>query len=249
MNIVVFDTETANLEKPFAYNIGYAICDTDTAEVLVKRDFVAEQVWHNEMLFTTAYYANKRPLYVERMRARKTVMDKYGYICRQMAKDFRDHAVQVAFAFNSPFDDRVFQYNCEWFHCLNPFDNIPIFDIRGYVHEFLVTPDFLAFCDKHGYYTESGNYSTTAETMFRYLSDNTDFEEEHTALADSEIELAILLKCLEAGADIMGDYKPKRSITKAVTKTLTVTVDGKEVLTADYSKISINKDKTKISLR
>ena len=58
MNIMVFDTETTNLEKPFCYNIGYVIMDTESREVRAKRDFVVEQVWHNPMLFTTAYYAN-----------------------------------------------------------------------------------------------------------------------------------------------------------------------------------------------
>ena len=44
MNIVIFDTETTNLEKPFCYNIGYVIADTDSKQVLLKRDFVVEQV-------------------------------------------------------------------------------------------------------------------------------------------------------------------------------------------------------------
>ena len=44
MNIIVFDTETVNLEKPFVYNIGYVIYNTDTAEILATKDFVVEQV-------------------------------------------------------------------------------------------------------------------------------------------------------------------------------------------------------------
>ena len=59
MKIVVFDTETTNLEKPFCYNIGYAIFNTDTQECLIAKDFVVEQVWHNKALFETAYYAEK----------------------------------------------------------------------------------------------------------------------------------------------------------------------------------------------
>ena len=50
MNIVVFDTETTNLEKPFCYNIGYMIVDTDSKQVVLEREFVVEQVWHNPML-------------------------------------------------------------------------------------------------------------------------------------------------------------------------------------------------------
>ena len=71
MNIVVFDTENIGLNKPWAYNIGYVIYDTETGEILEEKDFVVEQIWHNVPLFETAYYADKRPLYVRRMRGKK----------------------------------------------------------------------------------------------------------------------------------------------------------------------------------
>ena len=78
MNIAIFDTETTSLDKPFCYNIGYLIVDTENHDTLIKRDYVVEQVWHNPMLFTTAYYADKRDIYIKRMRAKTVKMEKYG---------------------------------------------------------------------------------------------------------------------------------------------------------------------------
>lgn len=249
MNIVVFDTETISLEKPFCYNIGYTIVNTESREKLVKRDYVVEQIWHNPMLFITAYYADKRENYVKAMRSRKTIMAKYGYICQAMIRDFIKYEVVGAYAFNSPFDDKVFAYNSDWFKCNNPFDNMPIFDIRGYVHHFMIDDNFKAFCEEHGYFTDSGNYSTTAEVMYRYLTGNTDFIEDHTALSDSEIEADILLECFKRGAEVNTAYEVKRSIKREVEKFLTVNTRAGEVYRFPYTSIRINKDKTDINLK
>lgn len=249
MKLVVVDTETTSLEKPFCYNIGYLIADTENGEILCKKDFVVEQVWHNLPLFSTAYYAEKRPLYVERMRAKAVKMDKYGYICAEMRRDFKRYGVEKAFAYNSPFDEKVFAYNCEWFKVINPFDEIPFGDIRAFVHHCLVNKDFKDFCDRYGYYTESGNYSTTAETLFRYISGNTEFSEEHTALADSEIEWEILKKCCTEEIDFREDFTAYRSISKRTKKTLSVYSDNDLKAEFEYTDIRINRDKTKINLK
>ena len=248
MNIVVFDTETVSLEKPFCYNIGYTIVEVESGKTLIKRDYVVEQVWHNPMLFITAYYADKRDIYVKAMRSRKTVMEKYGYICQAMIRDFIAYDVKGAYAFNSPFDDKVFTYNSEWFKCNNPFDNMPIFDIRGYVHHFMVDDNFKAFCEDYGYFTDSGNYSTTAEVMYRYLTGNTEFIEDHTALSDSEIESAILLECIKRGAKVNTEYEVKRSIKREVEKFLKVNTRDGEVYSFPYTSIRMNKEKTYINL-
>lgn len=249
MNIVIFDTETTSLDKPFCYDIGYIIVNAETWETLCKRSFVVEQVWHNLPLFQSAYYAEKRPIYVSAMRARKMTMDKFGYICRQMLRDFRNFSVEYAFAYNSAFDEKVFNFNCDWYKCINPFDTVPVRDIRGFVHNFIVDSMYKKFCDKYGYYTESGNYSTTAETVFRFLTNNPDFDEAHTALDDAEIEAKILKMSVEWGADLTQDYKAFRSIERAQEKTLHVRTTEQTDYYFDYSKIRINKAKTEIVLK
>jgi len=234
-NVMVFDTETTSLNKPFCYNVGYIIAavntETCTAKILCEKEYVIEQVWHNPMCFATAYYADKRPLYVKAMRARKISMDKWGKVTQDMIRDIKRHEVSGAYAYNSSFDEKVFSFNCDWFKTINPFDNVPIFDIRGYAHKGLMTKEFFDFCDRHERFTESGNYSTTAETMFQYLTQNESFEEEHTALADSQIELKILLTALYKGKLELGiDYQAKRSIPRRVEKTLTIKDNKNNVL-------------------
>lgn len=250
MKICVFDTETVSLEKPFCYNVGYVIFDTETQQTLTKKDFVIEQVWHNIPLFSTAYYAEKRPLYVARMRGRKTILDKWGRVCQTMIRDFKAFDVQCAYAYNSGFDEKVFAFNCDFFKTCNPFDNIQIFDIRGNVHQKIAfTVDFKDFCEKYEYFTESGNYSTTAETLFRYISKNIDFVEEHTALSDSEIELEILKETVLRGCEYQKAYKTYQSIPRKVKRFFTVIDTNKQEFLFECEKISFREKRTKVILK
>ena len=240
MNIMIFDTETT--ARDFCYNVGYIIVNTDTGEQLIARDFVVEQVWHNLPLFSTAYYAEKRPLYVNAMRSRKATLDKFGYICQTMIRDIKAFNVSSAYAYNSPFDDKIFNINTDWYKCANPFDNIPIFDIRGYAINYIVNNDYKAFCDENNFYTDSGNYSTTAENMYRFLTKNVDFIENHTALSDSKIEWQILRAALDKGAILETNYPIDfKKIAKKRTNTLTIKVNRQTVATFLYNK-KINKN-------
>ena len=236
MNIVIFDTETTSLEKPFCYNIGYVIVNVEERKTLLRKEFVVEQIWHNIPLFESAYYKDKRAIYISRMKARTIKLEKFGYITQQMIKDFKQYGVEYAYAYNSGFDESVFNYNCEWFKVINPFEQVKIIDIRGLVHNFIAfTDNFKNFCETYKRFTDSGNYSTTAETLFQYVSGVVSFEEEHTALADSEIESEILFKCLELGGQVGCDYKVYKTIPREVEQVLEI-VSGGEVHTFSFTK-------------
>ena len=252
MNIVVFDTETTSLDKPFCYNIGYAIF-SENGDKLLEKDFVVEQIWHNIPLFSSAYYADKRPIYVKAMKARKTIMNKFGYICREMARDFKNYEISVAYAYNSSFDERVFEFNCDWFKCINPFDNVNVIDIRGNVHKYLINDEYKTFCNSHNFYTESGCYSSTAENIYRFITNDIEWNEDHTALSDSLIEGEILFQTIKKGAELGESYPARRSLGRPhIKKTLVITdktEKGNNTYTFNYEEIRINKDKTQIILK
>lgn len=169
-----------------------------------------------------------------------------------MSRDINQFNVKRAFAYNSPFDDRVFEFNCDWFKVINPFENIEILDIRAFACEYLVDNRYKAFCESNNYFTDSMNYSTTAEIMSRYINMNDTIVEEHTALADSILECEILTTIVEDyGVDIFTAIQPNtpKSIERIIEKELVITTPNNEKFKFNYHKIRINKDKTAITLK
>lgn len=84
----------------------------------------------------------------------------------------------------------------------------PLFDVWAIAcNTVLNTEKYKEYCVKNNGFTNTGKFfSTTAENVFRFLSHNDDFDEEHTALSDAEIEAKIFgkivnrsLKNLEMG--------------------------------------------------
>lgn len=235
-NRIIFDTETTSVDKPFAYDVGYLIIDEDFV-VLDSKHFVIEQVWHNLPLFESAYYKEKRPLYVQLMRARKAVLTKWGYMVSELINDIRKYGVVSAYAFNSDFDERVFEFNCNWYHTRNPFDNVPIFDIMGYSSQFITNKqDYLDFCDEHQLYTDSGNYSGNAENVYRYTVCDPEFSEAHMGLQDAEIEASILHYTISLGAEWDKPYKKVRFCERNIPTPYKVKVNGEMIHEGEYIK-------------
>lgn len=229
MNILVFDTETVDVEHAFCYNVGYTIVNIETREKLIKRDYVIEQVWENKMLFSTAYYAEKKQLYINALRGRKASIKHWGHTMQRMIKDIQEYNVEFAYAFNSPFDVRVFDFNSEWFKSSNALDYVETIDIRGLINKLLFSDEYKAFCEENGYYTESGNYSGNAETLTKFIRQDKEFIEDHTALSDSLIEADIILYMIDKyGVDITKEGKVYATVPRETEREMVIVHNGVE---------------------
>lgn len=62
----------------------------------------------------------------------------------------------------------------------------------------LLNRDYIDFCKANGFMTEKGNVRTKAEVVYKYLTGDLQFEEEHTGLADVKIEFEILRAAMSA---------------------------------------------------
>ena len=240
---VVLDTETTSLDKPFCYDISWVIMNKENGQIVDFKTNVVEQVWHNLPLFESAYYKEKRQKYVDMMRKHEAVMDKWGYIMRKLKADIIKYDVTEVYAYNSDFDDKVIAYNCDWFKCNNPLESIAIYDIWGYASQYITcNSDYHKFCEDNARFTDTGNYKGSAEVVYQFITNDTDFIEEHMGLFDSEIESAILWECINRGAVWGYGYKANKILTRSVLKPFSIRMDGVEVYHGEYVKKSVRSD-------
>ena len=199
--ILVLDTETVNLEKQFVYDLGYTIADADGNAVL-KKSYIISQVFNNKELFATGYYSSKLPLYKERLASGYSKKVCWGNAMRYLANDIKKYGVTEIYAYNSRFDAKAFAFMCSWYNVVNPLGQTEVLDIMDFIKPITQTEDYKNFCKSNGYMTKHKypRPQQKAETLYRYLTQNVDFEEEHTGLEDSIIELAILMTALGLSA-------------------------------------------------
>lgn len=194
---LILDTETISLDKPFVYDLGYTIADAD-GNIIAKKSYVITQIWNNKELFATSYYAAKKPLYISRLKSKYSKKVSWGNAMRYLANDIKKYGVTEIFAYNSKFDTRALNFMCAWYKVVNGLGGIQIKDIMKYIAPITETEDYKNFCESNGYMTahKIPQCQKKAETLYRYLTKNVDFTEEHTGLEDSLIELEILMVAL-----------------------------------------------------
>ena len=195
---LVLDTETVNLQKQFVYDLGYAIADHE-GEVIATKSYVISQIYNNKELFATSYYSNKRPLYESRLKSGYSKKVGWGNAMRYLANDIKKYGVTEIYAYNSRFDARAFAFMCAWYGCANPLGNMEVLDIMDFTKPIIDTQEYKDFCAANGFMTahkKSPRPQQKAETLYRYLTKNVNYEEEHTGLEDSLIELEILMTAL-----------------------------------------------------
>lgn len=195
-NVLVLDTETLGVCDARVYDLGYVIGNLADGKIIKARDYITKEIYDNDNLMKTAYYSNKKPIYEQRLADGYCKKMSWAYMLRILARDIKKYKVDGIYAYNSRFDTRSIQKTCE--SCgvkTNPTAD-GIKDIwKGITDPHITeTEDYKNFCKEHGYMTKhkTPRCQAKAETLFRYLTRQTDFVEEHTALEDSKIEFEIL---------------------------------------------------------
>lgn len=205
MAFIVLDTETAptiehkdgkaHPETSRVYDLGYVVCDAD-GSILVERSFIVADTFFDERLMKSAYYANKLPQYHNGI-GRAWIPVSFLAAWKQFKDDIKAFNVKTVWAYNARFDETALNasikaYSNGFASFFVPY-GVKVKDVWDFASCITGTRKFAQWAFDQGFTTAAGNPSTSAETVYRYLTNDNEFIEDHTALSDAKIELAILL--------------------------------------------------------
>lgn len=201
---IVVDVETAGgLDNPLVYDIGFAITDRQ-GRIYEKFSYMIREIWENRALMLSAYYSEKIPKYEKDIEAGKREVVSFLEMRDIMLDVMKKYKVEVIGAYNLLFDTRALSTTLKFITKDNKakfltrdFKGIKQLCIWCLACQNLYTQKtFGKMAIRHNWITEAGNFRTSAEIGYRFLTGDVDFIEEHTGLEDVLIEIEIMAYAL-----------------------------------------------------
>lgn len=226
--------QRVSIAKPLIYDLGWTVVDK-RGNIYKRKSYLISEIFSVPAVFNTAYYAEKRPIYLERLHGGAIDLVTWETAIADLIHDME--LVEGVGAYNAMFDFKkaipftelyVKHLYSANFNDWEQFQNVrcdeiangvvrpskrefepevfrfrgkeyKLFDVWGLACQHILNDDkYRAFCKENDLYTESGKYyKTSAETAFQFCAERADFEEEHTALADAEIESLIFAEAIK----------------------------------------------------
>ena len=205
---IVIDTETTNsLDDPLCYDIGFAVVDSE-GKVYETHSYVVADVFLDEELMESAFFIDKVPQYWEQIKTGERKLRRFKTIKNIFADVVKQYDIKIVLAHNARFDNRSlnltqrFLTSSKWRYFF-PY-GIEIWDTLKMARKVLNDENYDTFCYENNYLTKRGCKRYTAEIIYRYLTNNLDFVEEHTGLEDVLIEKEIFAYCMANSPEIDG---------------------------------------------
>lgn len=207
---IVLDTETANShdgvkvtpKSALVYDMGFAVIDK-SGKVYEAYSFINTDVYCDmDDIMESAYYSNKIPLYEQGIRDKTRTLKTYASIKAILTEVAQRYDVKAIIAHNAYFDYTAATATQRYltkskYRYFFPY-GVEIWDSLKMARDTIgKQKSFIRFCEENGFMTKHKNPrpQMTAEVLYRYITNNPDFVEEHTGLEDVMIEKEIVAKC------------------------------------------------------
>jgi hypothetical protein len=193
---LVLDTETASLHGD-VFDVGYTIADK-LGNVYHRETALVREVFQNRNKMRKAFYYNKVfSDYIPMLERGDIRLRSWQDIVQTLRDDCARFNVQCLAAYNVAFDLRVMKATQAEHGDGGPIlGRTTVLDLWLWACQLkLTTKTYRAWCNATGAVSEAGNYRSNAESVYRYISGDDGFIEDHTALSDAEIETDIMAAC------------------------------------------------------
>ena len=201
MKYIILDTETTNdIEGPLVYDLGFAVFD-ENGKVYASYSYVNADIFCDDELMSTAFFKDKIPQYWEDIKSGKRILKSFRSIERIFRRVCADWNINTFVAHNARFDYCALNNTKRYITTSRsrfffPYGAKFVDTLKLSRNAFANDEDYREFCVSNEYVTKRNENRYTAEVIYRFLTSDNDFEEEHTGLADCMIEKEIFRHCL-----------------------------------------------------
>lgn len=197
---IILDTETTNdIECPLVYDFGFAVID-ENCDVIETHSFVVADIFLDKELMSYAFFIDKIPSYWNDIKNGNRELKTFFNIEKIFREICKKYNVNEFVAHNCRFDYTSLQTTKRYltkskYRFFFPY-GAKFVDTLKLSRKAFDTEEYREFCVSNDYVTKRNENRYTAEILYRFLTSDNEFEEEHTGLADVLIENEILRYCL-----------------------------------------------------
>jgi len=207
------DTETANgratedgktdLTDSLVYDIGYVVTDKK-GTVYEKGSFAIADIFLWKELMDSAYYKEKLPRYEQEIKDGSRKLVTIWTARKMLTALIEKYNIKAWYAHNARFDMNALNNTVRYLSGSKTryfFPKMEIWDTLKMSRDVLKQrKTYTSFCDRYGFKTNhrppQNQYK--AETIYRYITQDETFEEQHVGLDDILIEAEILAYCFRS---------------------------------------------------
>ena len=192
----MLDTETIGLDEPLVYDVGFAVIDRE-GNVYESYSYVVQEVFYGmPEKMKSAYYACKIPEYYSDIERGNRKVGRFFFIQGVINQLLIKYQIKAVIAHNMRFDYNALNYTARYISggirkYFFPY-HTDIWCTLAMARSLMYKkPVYKAFCQENGFTKKNGTPRMTAEVLFRFITNQTDFKEKHTGIEDVMIEAQI----------------------------------------------------------
>ena len=208
MKVLFIDTETTNnIDDPIFYDLGGGVYDTITQEFNQSFSFVNADVFCNKELMESAYFKDKIPQYWKEIKKGTRTLTSYYNIRKFINLLMKANNIKYVIAHNMRFDYRSTNVTQRYltkskFRFFFPYETQFLDTLKLSRKIYKEDINYIKFCKDNNFLCKNGTPRYTAEILYKFITNNLDFTEEHTGLQDVLIEKEIFTECINRGGTI-----------------------------------------------